>query len=126
MGPCQGRLCHVPSIRLFARENETDEKAIGTTTARPPWAPVSLGLLAGRGHEPAKRTSIHHRHREAGAAMMWTGAWRRPHPYRDPSAEAKHVHQAVGPLDVSTLGEVLVQGPEAAPVPRMVFPNPFR
>ena len=57
MGPCQGKLCHVPSIRLYARENETDEAAIGTTTARPPWQPVELGLLAGRGHEAAQRTS---------------------------------------------------------------------
>jgi sarcosine oxidase, subunit alpha len=50
MGPCQGRLCHVPSIRLYARENEKDEATIGTTTSRPPWAPVTLGLLAGRPH----------------------------------------------------------------------------
>ena len=67
MGPCQGRYCHVGSIRLYAREQGTDEATIGTTTARPPWAPVSLGLLAGRPHEPAKRTALHHRHVEAGA-----------------------------------------------------------
>src|SRR5262249_45641410 len=42
MGPCQGRYCHVGSIRLYAREQGTDEAAIGTTTARPPWSPVSL------------------------------------------------------------------------------------
>ena len=92
MGPCQGKLCHVPSIRLYARENETDEATIGTTTARPPWQPVELGLLAGRPHEPAQRTSIHHRHKELGAKMMWTGTWRRPHSYGDPAGEAKNVH----------------------------------
>ena len=47
MGPCQGKLCHLASIRLLARETGTDEAAIGTTTARPPWEPVELGLLAG-------------------------------------------------------------------------------
>jgi sarcosine oxidase subunit alpha len=125
MGPCQGRLCHVPAIRLHARENETDEAAIGTTTARPPWAPVSLGLLAGRGHEPAKRTSIHHRHKEAGATMMWTGSWRRPHSYGQPGNEALHVHRAVGVIDVSTLGKLLVQGPEAAPFLELLYPNRF-
>src|SRR5207244_6203758 len=102
MGPCQGRLCHLASIRLFAREQETDPGAIGTTTARPPWAPVSLGLLARRGHEPAQRTSMHHRHEDAGATMMWTGAWRRPHSYGDPSVEARHVHEAVGLTGVSS------------------------
>jgi sarcosine oxidase subunit alpha len=125
MGPCQGRLCHLPSIRLYARENETDEASIGTTTARPPWAPVSLGLLAGRGHEPAKRTSIHHRHEEAGATIMWTGEWRRPHSYGDPAGEARHVHEALGLIDVSTLGKLLVRGPEAAPFLEQLYPNRF-
>jgi sarcosine oxidase subunit alpha len=125
MGPCQGRLCHLPSIRLYAREQETDEAAIGTTTARPPWAPVKLGLLAGRGHEPAKRTSIHHRHKEAGATMMWTGAWRRPHSYGDAQAEAGNVHEAVGVIDVSTLGKLLVLGRDAAVFLERLYPNRF-
>ena len=64
MGPCQGKLCHVPSIRLSRARPGADEAAIGTTTARPPWEPVELGLLAGRHHEPVKRTSLHHRHEE--------------------------------------------------------------
>ena len=125
MGPCQGRLCHLASARLFARERETDVASIGTTTARPPWRPVSLGVLAGRGHEPAKRTSIHHRHEEAGATMMWTGAWRRPHSYGDPAGEAKHVHDALGVIDVSTLGKLLVRGPDAAPFLELLYPNRF-
>ena len=78
MGPCQGRLCHLPSIRIYADAQDIDEAAIGTTTARPPWAPVKLGLLAGRPHEPARLTAIHHRHVEAGADIIWTGAWRPP------------------------------------------------
>ena len=125
MGPCQGKLCHVPSIRLYARETETDEAAIGTTTARPPWQPVTLGLLAGRPHEPAQRTSIHHRHKELGAHMMWTGTWRRPHSYGDPAAEAKNVHDAVGLIDVSTLGKLLVTGPDAAAFLERLYPNRF-
>jgi sarcosine oxidase, subunit alpha len=125
MGPCQGRLCHLASIRLHAREQELDPAAIGTTTARPPWAPVTLGLLAGRAHEPAKRTSIHHRHREAGATMMWTGDWRRPHSYGDAQAEASSVHDAVGVIDVSTLGKLLVLGGDAAAFLERLYPNRF-
>ena len=125
MGPCQGRLCHVPSIRLYARENESDEASIGTTTARPPWAPVTLGLLAGRPHEPAQRTSIHHRHKELGAKMMWTGTWRRPHSYGDPQGEAQSVHASVGVIDVSTLGKMIVRGPEAAEFLERLYPNRF-
>ncbi|MDQ4082580.1 MAG: (2Fe-2S)-binding protein, partial [Actinomycetota bacterium] len=125
MGPCQGKLCHLPSIRLYARENEADPSAIGTTTARPPWAPVSLGVLAGRPHEPARRTSIHHRHEELGATMMWTGDWRRPHSYGDPKGEAKAVHDSLGLIDVSTLGKVLVTGAGAATFLERLYPNRF-
>jgi sarcosine oxidase subunit alpha len=125
MGPCQGRLCHLAAVRLCARATGTDEAGIGLTTARPPWQPVSLGLLAGRGHEPAKRTSIHHRHEELGAAMMWTGSWRRPHSYGDPAAEVRAVHRSVGVIDVSTLGKLLVGGPEAAIFLERIYPNRF-
>ena len=55
MGPCQGKLCHLSSIRVYAEETRMFESAIGTTTARPPWAPVELGLLAGRELTPARR-----------------------------------------------------------------------
>ncbi len=125
MGPCQGRLCHLSSIRIFAREQGTDEAAIGTTTARPPWAPVKLGLLAGRPHEPAKRTSLHFRHEEAGADVIWTGAWRRPHSYGDAPAEARNVHATVGVIDVSTLGKLLVTGPDAVAFLERLYPNRY-
>jgi sarcosine oxidase, subunit alpha len=125
MGPCQGKLCHLPSIRLYARENETDEATIGTTTARPPWAPIELGLLAGRPHEPEKQTSMHHRHTDLGATMMWTGAWKRPHSYGDPGDEAKAVHDSLGVIDVSTLGKLIVRGPDAADFLERIYPNKF-
>ncbi len=126
MGPCQGRLCHVNSIRVYAQTTGLDENTIGTTTARPPYAPVSLGLLAGPPHEPAKRTSLHHRHKDAGGTMMWTGAWRRPHSYGpDAGAEAQRVHRGVGLIDVSTLGKLLVAGPEAGAFLDRIYPNRF-
>ncbi len=125
MGPCQGRLCHLPSIRVYARENESDASSIGTTTARPPWGPVTLGVLAGRPHEPAQRTSIHHRHKELGARMMWTGTWRRPYSYGDIEGEVQSVHGAVGVIDVSTLGKLLIVGSEAAEFLERLYPNRF-
>jgi sarcosine oxidase subunit alpha len=125
MGPCQGRLCQLAAVRLHARETEIPEGEIGATTARPPWAPVALGLLAGRGHEPAKRTSIHHRHKELGAEMMWTGVWRRPHSYGDPADEVRAVHEAVGLIDVSTLGKLVVSGPDATALLERLYPNRF-
>jgi sarcosine oxidase subunit alpha len=125
MGPCQGRLCHLPSIRLYASETKQDEATIGTTTARPPWAPVKLGLLAGRAHDVTKRTSLHHEHVAAGATMMWTGAWKRVHSYGDVAGEVRAVHERAGVIDVSTLGKLLVTGPDAATFLERLYPNRF-
>jgi sarcosine oxidase subunit alpha len=125
MGPCQGKLCHLNSIRLYAKENGTDEAAIGTTTARPMWAPVTMGLVAGRPHEPEKLTSIHHRHAEMGGDIIWTGAWKRPHSYGDAPAEAMAVHDSLGIIDVSTLGKLLVKGPDAAAFLERLYPSRY-
>ena len=124
MGPCQGRLCQLSSVRVYATTTGLDEAAIGTTTARPPHTPVTLGLLAGRPAEPVRRTALHHRHDELGATTMWAGPWKRPHSYGpDPAAEARHVRHAVGVIDVSTLGKILVSGPEAGAFLDRVYPN---
>jgi sarcosine oxidase subunit alpha len=126
MGPCQGKLCQLPSVRLYAQERRIYETAIGSTTARPPWAPVELGLLAGRHFEPTRRTSIHFWHEEAGARMMWAGPWRRPYSYGDyPEREVRAVHESLGVIDVSTLGKLFVEGPEAAAFLERLYPNRF-
>ncbi|HLY87243.1 MAG TPA: 2Fe-2S iron-sulfur cluster-binding protein [Gaiellaceae bacterium] len=125
MGPCQGKLCQLASTRLLARETDTDESAIGTTTARPPWRPVELGLLAGPRHEPAKLTPLHSRHEALGAEVIWTGAWRRAFHYGNPAAEVRAVHESLGVIDVSTLGKVIVEGPGAAELLDRLYPNRF-
>jgi sarcosine oxidase subunit alpha len=125
MGPCQGRLCHVQSIRMLARAIGTEEASIGPTTSRPPWSPVELGLLAGRHYEAMKRSPLHFRHEEAGATMMWTGAWRRPFAYGDPAAEVRAVHESLAVIDVSTLGKIIVEGPDAGELLERLYPNRF-
>jgi sarcosine oxidase subunit alpha len=125
MGPCQGRMCQVPSVRLMAQETNQSLGAVGTTTARPPWVSVPMGILAGRPFEPAKRSAIHQRHRQLGARINWAGDWRRAYDYGDPQAEALAVHRAAGLIDVSTLGKLLVQGPEAGEFLDRLYPNRF-
>jgi sarcosine oxidase, subunit alpha len=126
MGPCQGKLCHLASIRVYAQENRMYEAAIGATTARPPWTPVELGLLAGRELTPARRGSIHWRHEEAGATIQWAGPWMRPYAYGEhPEDEVRAVHESLGVIDVSTLGKLLVEGPEAVALLERLYPNRF-
>jgi sarcosine oxidase subunit alpha len=123
MGPCQGRLCHLHSVRVLAAATGQGEAALGTTTARPPWTPTPLGALGGRPHVPGKRTALHDRHVRHGAAYVWTGIWRRPDHYGDAAAEIRAVHERVGLMDVSTLGKLLVRGPDAQTFLDGVFPN---
>lgn len=123
MGPCQGRMCQLSSIRLIARETGQELDQVGTPTARPPWSPVPLGVLAGRPIEPAKRSAIHGRHRELGANVQWAGDWRRAYDYGDPQAEALAVHSSAGLIDVSTLGKLLVRGPDAGAFLDRLYPN---
>ena len=125
MGPCQGRMCQLASIRLMAQETGQDLGTVGTTTARPPWTSVPMGVLAGRPFEPAKRSSIHGRHRELKANIKWAGDWRRAYDYGDPQNEALAVHKAAGLIDVSTLGKLLVRGPDAGEFLDRLYPNRF-
>ena len=125
MGPCQGRMCQLPAVRLMAKETGTSMADVGTTTPRPPWHAVPMGALAGRPFEPAKRSSIHARHRELGANVMWAGDWRRAYDYGDPKAEAMAVHKAAGLIDVSTLGKLIVRGPDAGEFLDRLYPNRF-
>ncbi|MBS1678476.1 MAG: (2Fe-2S)-binding protein [Actinobacteria bacterium] len=123
MGPCQGRLCHLHSVRALARATGVGEAALGTTTARPPWQPTPLGDVGGRKLNPGKRTALHDANRRAGAQYVWTGVWRRPDHYGDAAAEIKAVHEGVGLMDVSTLGKLYVSGPDAEAFLDGVFPN---
>ncbi|HZC12838.1 MAG TPA: 2Fe-2S iron-sulfur cluster-binding protein [Thermoleophilaceae bacterium] len=125
MGPCQGRMCQLPAVRLMAKETGQSLEEVGTTTARPPWVAVPMGVLAGRPFEPAKRSAIHARHRELGGNIMWAGDWRRAYDYGNPRAEALAVHEAAGLIDVSTLGKLIVRGPDAGELLDRLYPNRF-
>jgi sarcosine oxidase, subunit alpha len=123
MGPCQGRMCELATVRLMADEIGRGLEEVGTTTARPPFISVPMGVLAGPAFEPAKRSAMHARHRELRANIMWAGDWRRPYDYGDPEAEVMAVHRAAGLIDVSTLGKLLVRGPDAGEFLDLLYPN---
>jgi sarcosine oxidase subunit alpha len=125
MGPCQGRMCQLTSVRIMGAETGQSLEQVGLTTARPPWSSVPMGALAGRPIEPAKRSSIHGRHRDLGARIMWAGDWRRAYDYGDPQGEAVAVQRSAGLIDVSTLGKMLVRGPDAGPFLDRLYPNRF-
>ena len=123
MGPSQGRFSQLAAVRVLAAHTSRPLDEIGLTTARPPWSTVPLGVLAGRPFEAAKRSSIHQRHRAAGATVKWAGDWRRAYDYGDPEAEALAVQTTAGVIDVSTLGKIIVRGPDAGELLDRLYPN---
>jgi len=125
MATDQGKLSNINGLAVLADALGQDIPQVGTTTFRPPYTPVVIGALAGeaRGEifQPLRRTPIQAAHEVAGAYFEPVGLWRRP--YCFPRAGETHeqaVHRevlntrkAVGLLDASTLGKIIVTGPDA-------------
>ena len=121
MGPSQGRHSALATARLVAAATNRTVAQTGVTTARPPFSAEHLAHSAGRSFYPARRSSMHYRHLEAGAQMLQAGAWYRPAYYGSAecreaciNSEVNNVRTNVGLVDVSTLGGLEVRGPDAA------------
>ena len=137
MGTDQGKTSNVNAIRLMAGLRGVEMREAGTTTFRPPYSPVSIGALAGRAtgahFRAIRRSPLHEWHAAHGAAFTPAGAWQRAWYYdwagRNVGeayvAEMQHVRRAVGIADVSTLGKIDVQGPDAGEFLNRVYVNGF-
>jgi sarcosine oxidase subunit alpha len=114
-------MCGLATAEACARLTGRDP---ATTTSRPPATPIELGVLAAeRRHHPVRRTPLHHWHEAAGATWMDAGLWKRPEHYGNPLAEVRAVRNAVGLIDVSTLGKIELRGPDAAYLLERLAPN---
>jgi methylglutamate dehydrogenase subunit C len=137
MGTDQGKTSNVNAARLMASLRGIEPREAGTTTYRPPYTPVSVGALAGRSvgahFRPRRLTPMHDWHLANGAEMIEAGPWLRPHWYpwagKDIASayveEMKLVRACVGISDVSSLGKIDVQGPDAAEFLERVYVNGF-
>jgi sarcosine oxidase subunit alpha len=125
MGPCQGKSCLAGCVRQAATLTGRTVPETGVPTARAPWKPVELGLLAADHIEPRKESPLHECHVDLGAEFLWAGEWRRPKQYRNPAEECKAVHERVGIIDVSTLGKLRIRGSGAVELLEKLYPNRF-
>ena len=117
MGPVQGKLETVNTVAAVARATGRSIGETGTTTWRPPYAPVTLGALAGQAFEPVRYSPMQPWHEAHGAVPLIAGAWIRPDGYGDPPAEARNVRENVGIIDVTPIGKLDLRGPD---VPRLL------
>ncbi|WP_417773889.1 sarcosine oxidase subunit alpha family protein [Stappia sp.] len=137
MAADQGKTSNVNAIALLAKARGLSVADVGTTRFRPPYTPVAIGAIAAReagAHlQPLRLTPIHDWHVEHGAQMMAAGLWMRPRAYIAPGEtledayvrEARAVRAGVGLVDVSTLGKIDVQGPDAAVFLDRLYANGF-
>ena len=137
MGTDQGRTSNVNALSIMAELRAIQNPGAATTTFRPPFVPVAIGALAGRKtgarFRPTRRSPLHEWHVENGAEMIGAGAWMRPWYYRWAGStvgsayivEMKHVRSVVGITDVSTLGKIDIQGPDAAEFLNRLYVNEF-
>ncbi len=135
MATDQGKLSNINGIGILADALGRPIPQVGTTTFRPPYTPISFGAIAGdaRGplFKPTRKSPMDAWHDRNGAVWEPVGDWRRPYAYRRAD---ETTHEAVtreilstrgsaGMLDASTLGKILVKGPDAGRFLDLVYTN---
>ena len=137
MATDQGKMGNVIGLALMAEALGKTIPEVGTTTFRPPYTPVSIGALKGRNvgahFRPLRRTPLHDWNLNAGGTMTMAGLWHRPWYFAQGSEsigeayvrETETVRHAVGLCDVTSLGKIAVQGPDATEFLNRVYTNPF-
>ena len=138
MATDQGRTSNVNGHAIMAALTERAIPQVGTTVFRPPYTPVALGALAGhhRGkqYRPTRLTAGHGWAKERGAVFVGVGQWQRAQWFPLPgetdwlqsvSREVKATRTSVGICDVSTLGKIDIQGPDAGTFLDRIYINTF-
>ena len=123
MGPAQGKLETVNTVAVLAEATGSTIEQLGTTVWRPPYAPVTLGALAGRIFQPVRVSPMQPWHEAHGARPLVAGQWIRPDHYGDPVAEARRVREHVAIIDVSPLGKLDLRGPDVPLLLNAVYVN---
>ena len=133
----QGKMGNIIGLALMAELLNKQIPEVGTTVFRPPYTPISLGALAGRNvgkhFRPLRATPTHQWNLDHGAVLIEAGLYQRPwyFPFENESLsdayirEATVVRKTVGLSDVSSLGKIAVQGPDATELLNRIYTNPF-
>ncbi len=135
MATDQGKLSNINGLATLAGALNLPIPQVGTTTFRPPYTPISMGSIAGlarnEAFQPIRQTPMHQWHEDQDAYMEPVGQWRRPYCYPRGSEthaqaverEINQTRNSLGLLDASTLGKLLVKGPDAAKFLDMLYTN---
>ncbi|WP_299376220.1 sarcosine oxidase subunit alpha family protein [uncultured Tateyamaria sp.] len=135
MATDQGKLSNINGLAILSDALNQPIPQTGTTTFRPPYTPISMGAIGGEARgdvfQPIRRTPMHNWHDQNGADWEPVGQWRRPYAYVRAGEsthdavmrETRNVRENLGLLDASTLGKLVVKGPDAGKFLDMLYTN---
>ena len=122
-GTCQGGVC-LPHLQAFVSAQKNDGTLVQPFTARPATRQITLGeASAGVFLDAWRRTPLHDEHLKLGASMDRFGGWWRPWNYGDHVQEYWAVREGVSIGDVSTLGKMVITGPDAVEALERLYPT---
>ena len=125
MATDQGKLGNMAALGRLAEKQGVAIPEAGLTTFRPPYTPVTMGLLAGMaakdGGAHVRRLALHDVHAAKDPIWQPLGYWFRPRAYpvigetlaQAALREAQAVRTSVGMTDVSTLAKFELSGRDA-------------
>ena len=133
----QGKMGNIIGLSLMAELLEKTIPEVGTTVFRPPYTSIAIGALTGRNvgkhFRPLRVTPMHQWNIDHGAKMIEVGLYQRPWYYPQSNEtlsesyirETTIVRKTVGLCDVTSLGKIAIQGPDATELINRVYTNPF-
>ena len=135
MATDQGKTSNLNGLQLVSNIENKIVPAVGHTTFRPPYTPVTIGAIVGREigkhSKPTRKSPMHSWHERNNAVFVDAGVWLRPRYYKKDNEglfeaskrEAENVRKNVGVCDVTTLGKIDIKGPDAAEFLNRVYTN---
>jgi len=135
MATDQGKIANMHTLGIISEITNTKMGALGTTTFRPPYTPLTIGAIVGRNvnqfFDITRKTPIHSWHENNKAKFEDVGQWKRAwyYPNKNESMfdavqrESKAARSNAGILDASTLGKIDIQGSDASEFLNRVYTN---
>ena len=138
MGTDQGKISSINSLGIVSKILKKKISEVGTTTYRPPYAPLSFAAIAGRStyeyYDPERKTPIHNWHIKNKAIFEDVGQWKRPWYFKKfenetmhqaVQRESKQTRETAGIIDGSTLGKIEIKGKDALEFMNLMYTNAF-
>ena len=139
MATDQGKTANIGALAVMAGLTGQGISDTGTTMFRPPYTPVQIGALGGphvgADFMPERRMPADGFARDHNVNWVEMGLWQRPSLFKAEGErtwrqscdrEVMMVREAVGITEVSTLGKIEVQGPDAAEFLNRIFLTPMK